>query len=310
MVVLLPMIVVVATYLWGSLENKNKKYVACSVFVFGLITFGYLFLKFNYLSFTGRFGLAIDTNVYTQNFYVRIFTFLSILWDYFLMVIAPFRLNYEKSYTAYVTLFTLRGGFGVVCLLGSLIIFIRRKKHNLLFLGCFLFWSALLPFMGIIPLNSMFLEHWLYVPFIGIIVCVASFIEFVQIKIKTKYLLMIFIVVSMLCCWRTILRNNQWNDVERFYLNELKYEPKVVRVNNNLGMYYAEQKKYQKAIFYYKNAIKYGLPSPEPYYNLANIYLTSGKVNDAVRELEKSLRIDPSFGYSINLLRQLKKWRI
>lgn len=89
-----------------------------------------------------------------------------------------------KSLTPAINFNNPKGIFGIIVILFGAFIIFRYKKNPNLFLGLTWFFTALLPYSGIFPLNAMYLEHWLYVPMIGIAILIATFID----NIKTKKL--------------------------------------------------------------------------------------------------------------------------
>ncbi len=273
----------------------------------GLVVGIYIVLKMTVLSFGGGFGLTNETNVYTENLGLRLTTFVSVIWDYAVLIFFPKELFYEKVYLAYPSLLTPRGVFGIVVIALLIAAMSRVKKYPELALGAFLFGAGLLPFTGIIPLNAMYLEHWLYIPMLG----VAMMFVFGLTRIpKGKWRIgagILFGLLMLAAGARTFVRNIDWSDIESFYLNELAHGGQSTRIYNNLGMYYADQNDMVKSITYYKLAVKANgsTPFPQPHHNLARAYAGAGKLNDAVEELRLALAIDPNFTYSLGFLKEI-----
>jgi len=215
------------------------------------------------------------------------------------MVIYPVGLNYEKPYMAYTSLASARGVFGILLIIIALLSFIFHKRHKRVFLGIWRFYCALVPFTGIIPLNAMFLEHWLYIPIIGVSILTATLFDYLVNKKRANIFLYISIPLIILYTGRTIARNSEWADIESFYLNELKYTDSSIRIYNNLGMYYADNNNIGKSIEYYKKAIAAGDFYAQPHHNLANIFLKHGDYNSAITEFHQALKINPDFIYSL-----------
>ncbi len=303
--IFLPLSIIIGIYTYVNEQKRADPFIFISVFVLLLTASAYLFLKLTVFSFTGEIGLTDADNIYTEHLFIRLLTFLSIQWDYFVMIIYPVELNYEKPYIAYASIVTLRALFGISLMLITLFFTIRLKKYRKIFLGLSWFFASLLPFSGIIPLNAMFLEHWLYVPLIGVSILFATLYDWLLVKGKAQILLIILIPVVILFSIRVILRNKEWSDIERFYLNELKYTDSSIRIYNNLAMYYADENLPDKAIYYYEKAIETGDFFPQPHHNLANLYYNHGDINKAFEEVYKALRIDPNFIYSLSKLYNL-----
>ena len=288
-------------------EAVNQKSIRSSAFYslmpMVFITAGYILLRFTVLRFSDSGSLTEEKNIYTEHLHIRLITFLSILPQYFKMLFSPIHLFYEKPYTAYTQIMSAPFFGGLVAVMISVYCFIRRSRYPVLYLGSAWFIAAMIPFMGIVPLNAMYLEHWLYVPGIGFFIVAAFLADQIPSVIFKRALW----IIPLLFALRTFSRNYEWGDVERFYLNELKYNGQTTRIYNNLGMYYADQKKFDRAIPYYMKAIASDNSFAQPHHNLANIYIDLLKYPEALEELHKALLIDPSFTYSLSRVMDICK---
>jgi hypothetical protein len=302
MVVFLPLAIAVAVYFFFSGKTKPETKLWIWLLVFVALDITYFTLKFTVFKFGDEAGLTAEKNLYTENLHIRIITFFNILPEYFKLFLFPKHLNYEKPYTAYTELLNVRVfiSFIALSLFAVSVYFIKKKPA--LFLGAACFFAALAPFTGIIPLNSMYLEHWIYIPIIGLIILLVVLFEFLA-KNKLHWAIAVVIIpVLMAFSVRTFARNKEWASIEKFYLNELNYSQDAIRIYNNLGMFYAAKKQYSKAISYYQKAIKKWDNFPQPHHNIANIYLDMNRPEDALNELYNALRIDPNFVYSLDKL--------
>ncbi len=259
----------------------------------------YLYLKFTFFTFTGSAGLTTEQNVYTESLSLRICTFLNILPQYFKMFFYPVQLNYEKPYTAFDTWVNAKTFFSFALIGFTLYATFKSKKLKTVSFGLLFFFISISPFIGIIPLNAMYLEHWLYIPSIGLIIVFLSLFQkltkanpFLKIPLQG-----IAILIFGLFSYKTYARNAEWANIEKFYLNELKYS-KSARTYNNLAMYYADKKLNGKAILYYQKSIALYDAFPEPHHNLGNIYFDQQNYTEAVNEWKKALLLDPNFIYT------------
>lgn len=312
MVILLPLSSLVAFFIYRRDNRRVDRYLILSLSIYTFLAIGYVSLKLTLFNFSEAFGLSSDSNLYTENLHIRLFTFISILWEYACLIFYPNHLHYEKPYMAYEMPFTPQGIFGLCLISFFLFAIVRFNKCKELFLGLGWFFGALIPYIGIIPLNAMYIEHWLYVPIIGISILMAVLYE----KLNGTRFAIIFLValipVASLLVVRSIYRNKEWKDAEKFYLNELEHSKPSIRVVNNLGMYYDDKGNIKKAIFYYEKAKKLG-NYVQPYHNIAGIYtrLSEEKrmegnhdlqieyVNKALDEYYNGLLINPNFIYSL-----------
>ncbi len=279
-------------------EGINKKFILIALILVSIICLLYLTLKFTVFNFTPDVGLSSETNAYTESIWIRLITFLSVQWEYFYLIVFPIDLSYAKPYTAYASIFTWQGAFGIATLLILLFALWKRQLYPLVFLGVFWFFGALGPFSGLVPLNATFLEHWLYVPFAGVAILFAALFENLSTTKWRKPLLVFSIVLGALLCSMTFLRNQEWGDIEKFYLNELEYRESAL-IHNNLAMHYASTERYEEAEASYKRAIEINDIYPQSHHNLARIYLGKNDIRMALLEYQKALTLSPRFIYSL-----------
>jgi len=298
LVVLAPLCILISIYLISKEKQKTNTYFYLSLTFIIVLSISYLIMKFTWFNFSDSLGLTKEKNIYTENLNVRLNTFIGILPEYYKMILYPKSLFYAKPYMAYLELFTLKSLLGIASISLWIICLFRFQKNKQLALGITWFFIALLPFTGVIPLNSMFLEHWLYVPIIGICILIACHFDYLMRKGFNTLLQVSTLLICILFVTRTYSRNQEWANVEKFYLNELKNNPSAASYNN-LGMYYADKKAYQKAISNYQKGISMYNAFPQPHLNLANIYLNLNQVDNAITEIYNSLKIDPGYYNSL-----------
>lgn len=304
-VVFLPISVLLFIYLHATKQIVWSFKQLNLIALFVLLAGGYVYLKLFVFNFGESMGLTNAENVYTDNLHIRLYTFASVLWDYAKLIVFPWDLHYEKPYTAYATIMSWRAAFGILWMLLFLLSFIYVKKVPRFFLGLGCFFAALLPFTGIIPLNAMYLEHWLYIPLAGMGILLASLYDLLKSEQARKLFVLVFVIVMILFSVRTIMRNSEWTDIEKFYLNELEYTDQSIRIYNNLGMYYSAHNNSTKAEHYYRKSIAIADHFPQPHHNLANTYARQGDTTKTLQELYFALQIDPQFVYSLRELYQI-----
>jgi tetratricopeptide (TPR) repeat protein len=164
----------------------------------------------------------------------------------------------------------------------------------------------------VIPVNAMYLEHWLYVPMVGLAVIIAGVLSSMEnpLAISSKAKAFAFGVGLLLLAsmvYRTHQRSHDWADPERFYLGEIAHGSVAARTYNNLGLYYADHGESDKAAKYWQLAADSGTsrPYPQPHHNLARYHLDRGRLQDGLKELHLALKADPKFVYSLALLHEI-----
>ncbi len=271
----------------------------------GALSVDYVLLKATLLNFTGTWGLPNYHNAYTDSIVVRLITFVSVLVEYAEMIFAPIDLFYERPYVAFTTLWTWQGMTGCAVVLAvALSMFFSWRRRSLWWFGAAVAWVAILPVSGILPLNAIYREHWLYAPMIGIALAATVAVAHLTAKIGKDRAVVLVGTLLLLAAARTAYRAADWADAEAFYIPELRHNPDSVRAANNLGMYYASQGNREQALHYYQLAVQTSGAAlfPHPHHNLAQQYAEAGRFAEAVPELRAALRIDPNFVSSITLL--------
>lgn len=306
-VILPALIVITFTFLFERVRsNSNYRLIYVAIGAYFIITIAYLVLKFTVLNFAGTIGLSPEKNIYTESLYIRIVTFITILPEYVKMILFPLHLNYEKPFTAYTDFSRSESIFGLLLIISGtgVSVYSFIKKNKAFFFSFLWFFICLAPVSGIIPVNAMYLEHWLYYPIIGVIFYAA--ISYEKIKGFGKQIVTVFIIILLMAYTvKTVSRNFQWADPIKFYKNELKYSKSSARINNNLAMVYAEDNKCPLAIQHYKKAVSLYDVYPQTHHNMARCFQVIGNLDEALNEYFRALLMYPNFIYSLNDLYQI-----
>lgn len=291
--------------------KKTLEKIPSMLPLFGVILI-YILLRLTVLNFNNTLNFYNDNSLYVTNIFVRITTFLSVLPTYITTLIFPKILQYDRVAEVVNSTLNTNVLLSLIVVIIYGIFSIKKFKKQPLFLFSFLwFFIALLPASGIIPINGIIFEHFVYIPAIAFFIVISYLIiSFFQ-KIKSDglsfvFLLLVIMTFSLLSI-RTIQRNQDWHDPITFYTKLLEHNPTIARVHNNLAMALADEGKNDKAIQEYKEAIKLNDIYPQAHYNLANAYVALNKSDDAEKEYQKSLTIDPTLYQSHVSLARLYK---
>lgn len=311
-VVLAPLVLAQTAYGAWIRRGRPTRLEWQALLIVGLVAAAFTLLKFTLLDFGDVPATAGADAMYRQSLLLRLQNFVMVLLDYAKILVWPDSLYYEKPYALYADLWTARGAFGLLTVAASMGLLVwGLARRPLVALGVAMAWAAFIPFMGIVPINAIWLEHWLYMPMIGISLLVAeSTRSLLAAKPFARPAYATLLLASCLALsWRSFDRAGEWADVETFYLNEIRHSGGNQRSFNNLAMHYADAGSTEKAIEYYQKAIAaaavHGRPLPQPHHNLGRAYASLGRWNEAVVELRRALAIDPSFIYSLGFLHQI-----
>ncbi len=257
----------------------------------------YHFTAINNLDIAAAWGQT----AYTQSVTTRFLTFISNWYSYLLLLVFPWHLFMERDYSVAIqTNWLSIQSLGFLLINGALIYWLSSKRDAQLWFCYLAFYISFIPYTGIVLINGLFYEHFLYLPLV-------FFFAFWLLVFKDhlRPVLPLLAVGLFLLATRNIIRQFDWNDEVRFYTQTLHYAPKSIRIRNGLGMAYAKWGNYEKSLQIYAEAIKLSPQTPNLYHNSANVYLATGEVDKAEEFFRRALTVDPNFFFSWQALASL-----
>ena len=297
----------------------------------------YGILRLTVLNFQNTLNFYTVPNLYSENLLYRILTFMHVLVDYFRLLFVPTGLHMERSMTVHTSLFQWPVWLGFLMVVGIIyagFILYRKEnpKHEILnfkqnqaqnskskgiirhsslvishfrvwFFGWGWFFVGLSMVSGVIPINAVMYEHWLYLPMIGFWTIIAFYLVKLLTSQVPSYRLAKLIIITALVVYLSFFgyqstqRNILWGNPIEFFKDILKYEPQSARSNNNLGNLYFNQGDTEKALDYYRKSSEAEDIFPQPHFNIGSILQSRGDVFGAIKEYEKAIEVDPSFHY-------------
>ncbi len=271
----------------------------------------YMIARSTILDFNRTFDFYQKPNFYTENIWYRIFTALATLPEYKSLLIWPAELHIDRTFPVFVSFLTLPVVLGFAMILTGLLWAVWSYRRGRLGLpwGFAWFGAAHAPHTGIlVAVNALVLEHWMYLPSVGLFLgASASLVPRLK-SPSTRYLTgFLFAAAVIALGTRTWQQNKMWADPVSFYSHIIHFSPDVPRVHNNLGMALADLGRFDEAIHEYKETIRLSAGLPQPYHNLAQLYFSRGDVHEAQEYYEKALEQDPHFFYSAFALSEI--WR-
>ncbi len=270
---------------------------------FFLIVTSYIILRLTIFNFVNTLNFYQEKNIYSENLLVRLLTFSGVFFQYLSVIFFPYELIFARN----VPIIISPLNFWVIAFMFvffTLLIFslVLRKKNAVFFFSFLWFFICIFPVSGVIPINSIIAEHYLYLPSLSFFLIIAYFFCFLYKKYPqtNRRILLIFTgtTICLLLILRTITRNSQWRDPITFYTKSLMQSPWHIPMRHNLAMAYAENGKLDEAIIQYQQIIADQDIYPNPHHNLANIYKELGRYQEAEEEYLKALKIDPNFHFS------------
>lgn len=296
------------TYQQQKNPHQSSKYLI-SLANLAIVSGLYVLARVTIFNFGGTLNLYREENAYTQSLLIRFITFLSITPTYWRLLILPFPLHMERTAAIVTTFFNPNVLLGLTILLLLTLVMVGLKIKNqlspLIIFGLTWMMIAIGPVSGIVPINGLIYEHWLYLPLVGFMIFIYGLLREVIRMLPSqphvlvyKILILSITVLYLALTWRQIWL---WQTPIRWYGYLIKFSPSA-RVYNNLAIAYNEQGQNQAAIDAYLNAIKLDDSYPQTRYNLGNTYADIGNIKAAKEQYLQAIAINPSFYYSFEKL--------
>jgi tetratricopeptide (TPR) repeat protein len=270
---------------------------------FILLIIIYVSLRLTILNFANTLNFYKGNNIYSQNLFVRMMTLCAAFFQYLSVLIFPYDLIFARN----VPIITSPLNFWVIAFIFAtslLLIFslVFWKKNKIFLFSLLWFFITLLPVAGIIPINSILAEHYLYLPSVSFFLLTSALFVYLWQKYqKNNNRLLLLFSASLICLSlfiRTVIRNIDWHDPITFYTKSLAQTPGHIPMRHNLAMAYAEKGDITRAIMEYRQIIEIDDIYPNTHHNLANIYKALGEYKKAEAEYKKALEMDPNFRFS------------
>lgn len=292
---------------WAKTRSNIKELLLMTA-PFWALAVGFVLSRWTWLNFENSTQFYTETNIYTENWHYRLYTFLAALHDYFLVLFYPTDLHMERRFPVYVYFWnykTVTGTLITTSLLTASAYRLSKHGEKLWLFGILWFFCSLFPMSGVVlPVNSFFLEHWLYLPSMGLFAMMAYFLSKMPKSFSFTFLVPAILSLSIV----VFQQNKLWADPVTFYNHILSYHNGSARIHNNLAMAYADKEDFGKAEQHYRISLDQSKSYPQTYYNLARIYIRSGKNSEAIKLLQQSLKVNPEFRPAQILLRDLESF--
>ncbi|MGE4131229.1 MAG: tetratricopeptide repeat protein [Bdellovibrionales bacterium] len=265
---------------------------------FWLMALAYLIARKTFLNFDDTFSFYKEANIYTENIHYRLFTFLATLPDYLGLLFWPHDLHMERNFPVFASFWLWPPMVGFLLLLLGFIFSWRERGRDFRPVSLMFFWfmAAHVPHTGVLlPVNSLFLEHWMYLPSVGLVLGAGSLLAR---KISYRWVWAVAIPCALALGYKTYTQNAVWQDPITFYEHILSLDRGNSRVQNNLAMAYGESGQTERAIEHYLKAIEFEDRYPQVRHNLAEEYMKLGNLEQALIHLHRAIEINPRFYHS------------
>jgi len=251
-------------------------------------------IRFFILNIGGR---TYSGHYLAENKFWTLMTMSKVVAYYFYLLFIP-KLSSQPDYENYFKLATSFLEPGVVIsmtflLLLAVISFLTFKKNKIITFVIAWFFVTLLPVSNIIPMKNIMAERHLYIPSFA----VCAFIPVILNKIFSKNAkLYSFSLILLLVIYGTFTfkRNSDWKNELTLWSRALNNFPGSGKALNGIGVAYAEEKQFDKALPYF---LRYKMLSPQNIdnlNNLGNIYMEKHDYDLAIGVFSDIIKLNPN----------------
>jgi tetratricopeptide (TPR) repeat protein len=263
----------------------------------------YVVARVTVFNFQNTLNFYDQSNLLTEHFHLRLYTYLTTLPKGLLLWLWPTDLHHERSWSVYTSFFGTPHAWLSLLLVAVLLglaawLWSRARRAAV---GIVWFFVATLPTSNLLVLiNALFYDHWFLLPGLGLAIAagqaLANGLSGPASLRRITTALSLAAVVAFSAMTRHY--NAIWRTPLTLYSYILSWEPTSAKIHNNLAMAYADEENFTEAIRLYKKAIELNDEFPQTHHNLANAYLAAGDEERALQEFQRAVEMDPQFFHS------------
>ncbi len=303
-IIVVPALAVVMDLLWnhsGSWRDKikeNSGWYLGFVFLFAI----YLFIRIGagfLLSMEGNFEFA---------FSLRVLFALKLFALYLGVIFYPVHLSLFRVVPVPQSFFEWQVILGLLLLMGILAMAcLLRKTHKEISFGLLWYLISLGLVLNLTLLNAPMMEHWLYLPLIGLTMAFVGAVQRVSKtvgEVRSATLGLIFL--ALLLSARTIERNAEWSDPLKLFLRDVSSYPGNWRAWTWLGDAMRARGMADDAIRAYKTSLALYPRQIPTWIALGDALSVAGKHDEAEEIFSRAVTVrpkEPWFWYRLGIHR-------
>ena len=187
------------------------------------------------------------------------------------------------------------GVIGTVVLI--LVLFISLRWTRSAMTGWLIFFAAIFPTLGVIGFTNVIAsDKYAYLPAVGLLMIVTSFLTWLGKKNKIKKaVVVVVLIVAAAESAATQKYLAIWQDSIILADHMIALAPDSSPLYNDRGVIYLKKTELDKALADFNKAIEINPRYYEVYHNRGIVYETKGEYDSAIKEYNKSLAINPKY---------------
>jgi protein O-mannosyl-transferase len=230
---------------------------------------------------------------------------------YLLQTIWPARLAVFYPFPPHPQVFP---AIALLCFLVVLTLVVLRygKRHPYLVTGWFWYLITLIPVIGIVQVGGQaHADRYTYIPLIGIFIIIAWSIRTAALRLRNDQNRLIsaaVVLLLLLLAGKTFYQVQIWKNDESLFIHAQTVTRNNYVALNNLGLYYDQTGRQDKALELFKAALTIKPDFAETQSNLGDLLRRTGHADEAMTYYRKALVINPHLAIvHINLGIELAK---
>lgn len=226
--------------------------------------------------------------------FLRVLSLGKLVFSYLVLLFIPTPLHLERK-APFQTTFWDPGTLAAIALFGGAVGLGRFlwRKNRTLFFGMVWFLIGLIPVSNIIPLYPSMAEHYLYFPSIGFFAIVSFALYHLYLKVKGRALrrLLVLFGVLVLGTYGGLIfrRNRDYSDDLRLFQQTLVHAPQSAGMHGNLGAVYAARGFAEEAKREFELSLSLNPDQPVVWANLGTWYREREEYDKAILLFKKLL---------------------
>ncbi len=278
---------------------------------FWTMSLTYAILRKTILNFDGDFSFYKQSNIYTESILNRVYTFFATLPKYIEVLFWPRNLHIDRKFPVYIDFAFAPVIIGAaLCTLAALILLytLYSRRPSWVFASFVILWFASLHILHsgvILPLNSLFLEHWMYMPSMALFFAIGAILEWMWRRKSLQYIAIIAVgALTLVMGHLSHAQNRVWASPISLFSHILSLNPDVARARHGLAMAYSDLGENSKALELYEQALTQQV-YPATYHNMGILYIKQERLDKAEEHFLKAIELDPHFHPSYSYLIQI-----
>ncbi len=233
-------------------------------------------------------------------------TEMSVITTYIRLIFVPVNQNLDYDYPIYHSLLSppVLFSFGLllsIFCLGVYLLFSGKWKavspyRRLIGFGILWFFITLSVESSIIPIADVIFEHRVYLPLVGFLISITAGVFAAASWLrKERYVAIVFVLVSLALTGATYARNNTWKSGTDLWEDVVRKSSNKARPHDCLGVAYTREGRLDEAMREFQTALRINPGYVDSHTNLGVVYGQEGRLDEAMGEFQTALGLKPDY---------------